>query len=513
MPSDAELLLSYARERSESAFAELVRSHIDLVYSAAARRVGGNPHAAKEVTQTVFMAMARHAEKLSRHPALVAWLHASTRNAAANLRRREHRRELQKQQVHAMQELQTAGNFAPEWQAVRGVVDEALDELSESDRQAILLRFFENHSYPEIGSQLGLREEAVRMRVGRALEKLRGRLERRGVSSTAAILGGALSTHAVVGAPAGLATAVTASASAATMGVAVGLVQFMSITKVSAALGGAAFVVGVAMVSYHLGKLNAPIPRDAVAVVATSPQYPATGRETASDTGAGATKSPIAAAPDMSGARAKITADSREFTPLDELKVLADLQQRKLIKPGLTFFDRQGKLDWSFVDLFALTPAEQGQLQQAIDGVREKLANLERENAKITREADGNITVAVQPFPVEGGKVYDEMIQAFAEVLGPERNEAYHKIGAEQFEKSLGRFGAAERTYVFGYDTSERPGQPYTFQDKVVQRLAKGGFSSMTDNTRFQSFDEFAARVGPIVSILPPDYKRGEIAR
>src|SRR5688500_5269419 len=99
MPSDSELLLSYARDGSEAAFAEVVRGHIALVYSAAMRRVGGDPHAAAEVTQTVFVALARNAARLSKHPVLNAWLHASTRNAAANLRRREQRHERQLQEI------------------------------------------------------------------------------------------------------------------------------------------------------------------------------------------------------------------------------------------------------------------------------------------------------------------------------------------------------------------------------------------------------------------------------
>lgn len=198
------------------------------------------------------------------------------------------------------------------------------------------------------------------------------------------------------------------------------------------------------------------------------------------------------------------------LTPLQELAVLADMQQRKLLKPVLTILDRKGKLDSSFADLFALNADEQDRLQRAVDTVRQKLADLERANATVTRDDRGNIVVAIPPFPTDGGKVYDEMMRAFAEVLGPERNDAYRTLAAEQLENSLGRFGAAERTYTFGYDLSERPGQPYTFQDRVMQYTANGGRSGFTNNTRFQSFDELAARVGPVVSILPADYKRGK---
>ncbi|MBL9189404.1 MAG: hypothetical protein JNK23_18115 [Opitutaceae bacterium] len=103
MQPDSELLLRYARDQDETAFGEIVRMHIDLVYSAALRRVGGDPHAAAEVTQDVFLALAHHAERLARHPVLNAWLHTSTRNAAANLRRRDSRREQKHQAIQAMQ--------------------------------------------------------------------------------------------------------------------------------------------------------------------------------------------------------------------------------------------------------------------------------------------------------------------------------------------------------------------------------------------------------------------------
>jgi RNA polymerase sigma factor (sigma-70 family) len=256
MSTDSDRLLRYADNQCEHAFAELVRTHLDLVYSAAARRVGGDTHAAMEITQEVFLSMARHARRLARHPVLSAWLHTSTRNAAANYHRRENRKERQKQQVQAMQELQS--NHAPsaQWADVRDVLDEALDELNARDRQTIILRFFEGRSYPEISRIVGLRDEAVRMRVGRALEKLRILLERRGVASTAAILGGALSTHSVTAAPAGFAATVVATATAATATTLAttpiaGVFHLMSMTKSLTVVAGLTVVFGVSALSFH----------------------------------------------------------------------------------------------------------------------------------------------------------------------------------------------------------------------------------------------------------------------
>ncbi len=247
MSSHSELLRLYADERCERAFAELVRTHIDLVYSAAFRRVGGDPHAAAEVTQEVFTSMARHAAELARHPVLGAWLHTCTRNAVLNLRRRDRRRELQKQQVQAMQDQPGSETCSVAWEEIRGVLDEALDTLGENDRQAIILRFFEGQTYPLMGGKLGLREATVRRRVDRALEKLRVRLQQKGIASTAALLSGALSTHSVVGAPAGLAGVVAATIAATPLVVTpplIGLLPFMTVTKLTATVAGLAIVVG-----------------------------------------------------------------------------------------------------------------------------------------------------------------------------------------------------------------------------------------------------------------------------
>ena len=197
-----------------------------------------------------------------------------------------------------------------------------------------------------------------------------------------------------------------------------------------------------------------------------------------------------------------------DFTPLDTLRVLGDLQQRKLVRPWLTIFDQRGRIDESFASLFDLKPGEREYLQRAIDEARERLGEMERSNATVTRDGDGNIVVSVRPFPQEGGQVYDAMMQRVADLLGPERNDAFRKMGAEQVELSLGRFGSAERTYTFGYDRTERSEQPYTVQDRVMQKSPTGRVDGTTDNARFSTFENLAARFGPIVSLLPPEYRR-----
>src|ERR1700709_84519 len=146
MNDDSTLLKGYSRDRSESDFAELVRRHVNLVYSAALRQVNGDVHLAQDATQLVFTDLARKADSLVNHRVLAGWLFTSTRFAAAKLVRGEQRRRLREQEVQSMQEIFTPDNAASlDWERARPVLDNALAELSERDRDAILLRYLEGH--------------------------------------------------------------------------------------------------------------------------------------------------------------------------------------------------------------------------------------------------------------------------------------------------------------------------------------------------------------------------------
>jgi ribosomal protein L18 len=116
------------------------------------------------------------------------------------------------------------------WEELRPVLDTAMHELDEADREVILMRYFENRKHADIGERIGLTENAARMRVERALEKLRAALFSRGATATAA-LAASLSANAVSGAPAGLAATVT---TAALVGAAAGVTAAASAVKVAA---------------------------------------------------------------------------------------------------------------------------------------------------------------------------------------------------------------------------------------------------------------------------------------
>jgi len=204
MTEDTELLCRFARERSESAFTELVQRKAGLVYSAALRQLDGDELLAQDVSQTVFIDLARKAPSLLDRPVLSSWLYRSTRFAALKARRSRQRRQAREQETQIMENLCQESARDAEWARLRPLIDQAICELSETDRAAVLLRYFEGYAFPEIAKKTGLAESAARMRTERALDKLRRILGRLGVHSTTAALGLVLANQAVTAAPAGL---------------------------------------------------------------------------------------------------------------------------------------------------------------------------------------------------------------------------------------------------------------------------------------------------------------------
>lgn len=230
-----ELLADYARNGSEAAFRALVTCYLDLVYSTAVRLVDGDTHRAEDVAQTVFIDLARQAPSLSEKVMLGGWLHRHTCFVAAKLMRAERRRQSRERQAVEMNALQDQ----PETNAaaIAPLLDEAINELGESDRSAILLRFFEQRDFRSVGEALGSNEDAARMRVTRALEKLRSVLKAHGVTTSAAALGVVLAASAVRAAPVSLASSISTAAAiakttiAATSGTAIKTIAMTTLQK------------------------------------------------------------------------------------------------------------------------------------------------------------------------------------------------------------------------------------------------------------------------------------------
>src|SRR5437773_5961142 len=225
--TDQQLLRDYTGRRSEAAFAELVRRHVDFVYSAALRMVR-DAHLAEDVTQSVFVALAQNARQLTNRAVLSGWLHRTAQNLAANAVRSDVRRRAHEQEAAAMNELLSDETEAV-WERIAPHLDAALVELSEADRDALLLRYFECKSARVMAQTLGVSDEAAQKRVSRAVERLREFFAKRGVTVGASGLVVVMSANAVQAAPIGL--ALTISTAAAVTGATVAAAATATATK------------------------------------------------------------------------------------------------------------------------------------------------------------------------------------------------------------------------------------------------------------------------------------------
>ena len=233
MEDDRELLRRYAQESSQDGFRELVRRHVGLVYNTALRRCGGDAHRAHDIAQVVFTDMARKARSLQGRQSLAAWLHTSARYAAAQMIRTEVRRKAREESAHAPGAPMHAQTPPADWETLRPVLDEALGTLGEQDQSAVLLRYFEGLSFADVAARLNTTEDGARMRVDRALGKLRRVLCKRGVTSSASALAAALEANAATAAPTGLAASIATSALAgAAGGTTAGAALFLTMAKI-----------------------------------------------------------------------------------------------------------------------------------------------------------------------------------------------------------------------------------------------------------------------------------------
>ena len=247
MTDSHRLLLDYVRNGSEAAFRELVDRYLGLVYSTALRIVGGDVHRAEDISQTVFLDLARWASKLSTEVMLGGWLHRHTCYVAATLMRGERRREARERQAVEIIALNKAQE--DDLSSITPLLDAAVNELDEEDRKAILLRFYERWDLRSIGEALGASENAAQKRVSRALDQLQSILKRRGVTTTATVLGALLAGEALTAPPTGLAASIVGTAlvgAAAGGGISVTILKFTTLTKVKVAVAAALATGGVA---------------------------------------------------------------------------------------------------------------------------------------------------------------------------------------------------------------------------------------------------------------------------
>ena len=257
--TDMELVREFAERASEAAFTELVRRHVNLVYSVALRFTG-NATDAEDIVQAVFIILAKKAARLRSHTVLTGWMYETTRFAALQILRTGARRHQREQEAHTQStiENQTSDEI---WRQIGPVLEQAMSHLNEKERTLIALRYFENRSSGESAALLGIGESAARKRSARALEKLRNYFSKRGLISTTTILAETISAHSVQIAPATLARfavlgalAKGAATSGSTLTLTKGTLKLMAWSKAKTAVavaviiliwGGAATIVRI----------------------------------------------------------------------------------------------------------------------------------------------------------------------------------------------------------------------------------------------------------------------------
>lgn len=250
MTDDPALLRRFVTQHCQTSFAELVQRHLGLVYHSALRQTEGDTLLAEDAAQATFLLVAEKAATLCAHPELAGWLYTTACHKARELRRGEARRHRREQTVSTMNETHGEPTNDEAWNRVRPLIDDAMLELLPEDRVAVLLRYFEGRTYSDVGAALKLGENAARMRVDRALERLQGALAQRGVTSTGAALAAVLAVPAALAAPAGLAGKITGGilAGGVAAGTGVSMLSFfflMTSSKIIAVVAGIAAAAGI----------------------------------------------------------------------------------------------------------------------------------------------------------------------------------------------------------------------------------------------------------------------------
>ena len=278
---DISLLREYLDHESEEAFERLVTRHINKVYSIALRHTR-KPHQAEEIAQAVFVILARQARQLDGHVILSGWLCRTAKLTAVTFTRSETRR-AQREQDAYMQNSSDETESAV-WKQIEPLLDAAMAGLNEADYHAVVLRFFDGKSMKEVGAALGASENAAKMRVNRAVEKLRLFFTKRGMVVPVAVLTAALSASSVQSAPAALAKTATmvalakgATVSPPTLNLINGVLKIMAWTKAKTTIvAGLVTLLVAGTATVVVNSLSPPLPASVNPLAVQDPLPPET---------------------------------------------------------------------------------------------------------------------------------------------------------------------------------------------------------------------------------------------
>ena len=200
-------LLAYVRSGDEAAFTKVVEAYSSLVYGTAYRKTR-NAQLAEEVTQNVFVLLARKAEKLVSRPGLGGWLHRTALLVSQNLLRSEAAHQRRTELMREKFDHSSGKDIEIFFEGV----DEALDQLSDSDRMVVMMRYFEDKEFREIGAKVGKSADAAHKQCRRALDKLNRLLTAKGATFSLTTIGLVLSSELAKAAPVSSSAVISAQA-------------------------------------------------------------------------------------------------------------------------------------------------------------------------------------------------------------------------------------------------------------------------------------------------------------
>jgi len=513
---DRELLQAYVQKRSETAFAELVQRYVALVYSTA-RRLLGEAQGAQDVSQSVFIRLARKAGSVREGNALPGWLYRATCYEAASFMRTEKRR--RQREAEAVKLAESESDPFSVWEAIGPLLDEAMNQLGRLDQDAVLLRFFENKPLSEVGQTLGLSEEAARKRVSRALEKLRAHFGRRGLKVSSALLLAAIAAHAVQAAPTAIASGLAAAslAGASTIG-ASGLIlklfQTIAMTKLKTT-GVTALVMAavcIPLVLHHSNR-KLKLENDQLATQLRDKTSELTEAQTSlvrqietlqsrlleSDTEKLTLRQQVSALQNrvaaLSSAKPALSAPAPDTAPAenDFVRVkranIANVHY-DVLTPDLQLAD-------TAIDLLELTLAESAQIKGAVGELRKKVQNhdlaqlkqvppaevLDADIVRFLAGKDGQVsTFRISPYaPEEQQTLRKGLEKDLQEIIGPQRSARFFENARYSLDFW---FGLREDKLLALIDRADASGQPEReWMIKFNTASSQGSYSGKSPNT------------------------------
>jgi RNA polymerase sigma factor (sigma-70 family) len=470
-PPDDELFRIFLTTGEESPFAELVRRHLGLVHSAA-MRITCQTELAEEVSQLVFTKLAQVRSPLATGLSIVTWLHRTTRSTAIDLVRAESRRRKREKTAASLAMDQTS---IP-WDEISPILDDVIHKLAEDERHAVLCRFFEGQSHADIARSLGLSKDAARMRVNRALEKIRILLGKKGIATTASALAVALPSYVFAAPPTSLASTVASTALASlTPSLSIITIGIGTMTK-KAAITITALLIASAGTAAYLKLQPAPAAAHSGAFLRKDLMDPSgAGR---SDTRQTTNKSSRAERERIAKHNEMLERLSKEATAAAKKSFAASLS----LPPPTISITSGGDLSPSVIDSFSLSASEVESLKTVVSEARSKEAKMFAGRAELipgTGEQDGaSFKYLVRAKRDRGAAEIKQLAEKVGQILDDPRSKQF-MAGVGEFDFYAG-FGKYDMEVIF-YSENGVDMVKYQYLDPASGKPTRFGKGKLDD--------------------------------